>query len=61
MLANGGGLGLRRHGHDVGQCEVDRAARGWDRQHGVNAGRTGFGWSVGPLGPGDGSLVHHPR
>jgi hypothetical protein len=24
-------------------------------------GRAGFGWSVGPLGPGDGSLVHQPR
>jgi hypothetical protein len=34
--------------------------RGWGgRARGVD--RLGVRGSVGPLGPGDGSLVHHPR
>jgi hypothetical protein len=26
---------------------------------GRSVGHVGFGWSVGPLGLGDGSLIHH--
>jgi hypothetical protein len=33
----------------------------WGRSGGRGAwGHTLLGWSVGPLGPGDGPLVHHP-
>jgi hypothetical protein len=55
-----------------GRRGVDRVARGrtdgagsdgWcgrgERARGVS--RLGVRGSVGPLGPGDGSLVHHPR
>jgi hypothetical protein len=82
VLTGGGGVGQRRQGRDVRQCEVgrrevgmhgvrsrgvDRAARG--RTGGVSGahawgrsvGRAWFGWSVRPLGPGDGSLIHHTR
>jgi hypothetical protein len=31
------------------------------RARGRSVGCAGFGWSVGPLGPGGRSLVHHPR
>jgi hypothetical protein len=30
------------------------------RTWGRSVGRAGFGWSVGPLGPGDGCMFHHP-
>jgi hypothetical protein len=46
----------------IGVREVGRVAQG--RTGGVGGwlvGRAGFGWSVGPLDLGDGSLVHHPR
>jgi hypothetical protein len=58
----------------VGSRGVGRAARGWTggagsggwcghdgRARGRSVGRAGFSRSVGQLGPGDGSLVHHPR
>jgi hypothetical protein len=54
--------GVRSHG-------VDRAVQGQmsgmggvgARARGRSVGCMGFGWSVGPLGLGDRSLVHHPR
>jgi hypothetical protein len=51
---------------DVGQCEVGWRGVRWVAWAGRARSRSvswraGFGWSVGPLGPGDGALVHHPR
>jgi hypothetical protein len=78
VLTDGGGVGRRRQGHDVGQCGVGRRGVGMRgvKSHGVDraargptggvggagtcAGSIGwareFGWSVGLLGLGDGSL-----
>jgi hypothetical protein len=60
----GTGLGCTGSGvtGSIGRHEVGRVA--WEGRvlvRGRSVGRAGFGWSVGPLGPGDGSLVHHPR
>jgi hypothetical protein len=72
-LVNRGGVGWRRRGHEDGRRGVERAggrvlrrdAQG--RASGVGSvdrtgrgGHTWLSWSVGPLGPGDGPLIHHP-
>jgi hypothetical protein len=56
----GGRAGKRdAQGQVSGAGSIERAGR---PRGGEGArGRTWLGWSVGPLGPGDGHLVHHPR
>jgi hypothetical protein len=46
------------HGTEACECVRDRAPQA---RRGAHAVAGWLGWSIGPLGPGDGSLVHHPR
>jgi hypothetical protein len=68
MLGNArlGGTGLGCVGSGVTVSIERRKVRwvawvGQARARGRSVGRTGFDWSVGPLDPGDGSQLHHPR
>jgi hypothetical protein len=59
----GAGLGCAGSGVavSIGRREVGRVAwAGRARARGRSVGHVGFGWSIGPLGPGNGSLVNHP-
>jgi hypothetical protein len=63
---DGGGGGVRRGGAGLNERVVRRDAQG--RASGAGSidragcgGHTWLSWSVGPLGPGDGPLIHHPR
>jgi hypothetical protein len=49
VIVGGGGMGRRRQGRDVGQCEVGRhrvRSRGVDRTGGVGE----VGWRAGSIG-----------
>jgi hypothetical protein len=56
-----GRRGVGRRG--VGRAAWGRAGRSGQGEHvwGRSVEHVGVGRSVGPLGPDDGSLVHHPR